>query len=221
MTSQRTLNDEARWYDAGMRLHWGGDYSAFRDSLIVQFGEFRGKTILDYGCGTCLLLQHIKAHHDFDGLYIACDTGPKMLEAAREKNIPHSRLVLKQITEDPSLDLGPGEVDIAVSSLVTHQLTPERKRAMFGEIFRVLRPGGLFVLAEFGKSEGFRGRLGEFYIRHIWGRVVPAAGRNCVENFAGGLPGLLAAAGFHPVAVTARWKGLIDVIRAEKPAGPA
>lgn len=219
MTKQRTLNDTARWYDAGMRLHWGGEYPAFRDSLIRQFGEFRDKTILDYGCGTCLLLQHIKTHYDYDGLYIACDTGTKMLEAARVKNIPHHRLVLKQIPENPSLDLGPAEVDIAVSSLITHQLSPERKRAMFGEIFRVLRTGGVLALAEFGRAEGMRGRLGEFYIRHVWGRVVPAAGRNCAENFAGAVPGLLKETGFHSVAVTARWKGMIDIIRAVKPVG--
>ena len=214
----RKLDDLAAHYDASMRRDWGRDYGPFRESVIAQFGDFRRKTILDYGCGTGLLLEYIKENYAYDGLYLACDADANMLELARAKNIPHPDLAFTLIPEVPELPFESGAADIAVSSLVTHQLPPEGKRAMFAEILRVLRPGGVYVAAEFGKSAGFMGFVTEVYVRHLWGRfITPAVYANSAENFAGAVPGLVAAAGFAPVAVTARWKGNIDVIRAVKP----
>lgn len=71
----RKLNDLARHYDGSMRRDWGREYGPFRDSVISQFGEFRNKTILDYGCGTGLLLEYIKEHYPYTGRYLACDVG--------------------------------------------------------------------------------------------------------------------------------------------------
>jgi SAM-dependent methyltransferase len=214
----RKLNDLAAHYDASMRRDWGREYGPFRDSVIAQFGDFRHKTILDYGCGTGLLLEYIKANHSYDGRYLACDTGANMLDLARSKNIPHKDLAFTLIPEVPALPLENTSVDIAVSSLVTHQLPPAGKRAMFAEVLRVLKPGGIFVLAEFGKSAGLMGFVTELYVRHLWGRfITPAVYANSAENFSGAVPGLVAATGFKDVRVTARWKGNIDVIRAERP----
>ncbi len=217
MSRPRKLDDEARFYDIGMKLHWGSAYGPFRQSVVGQFGDFREKTILDYGCGTGLLLEYIKANFTYEGLYIACDPGARMLDEVRKKNISHPNIQLKLIPEIPALDIAPASVDIAVSSLVTHQLAPESKRRMFAELFRVLRPGGVLVAAEFGKSSGLSGRIGEFYIRRIWGKFVPAVEANSAENFAGAVPGIARDAGFAAVSVAARWKGLVDVIRAVKP----
>lgn len=217
MSAQRKLDDHAGWYDLGMKLHWGRQYDAFRASVVGQFGSFEGKTILDYGCGTGLLLQYIKAHFRYDGMYIACDPGPNMLAVVREKNIDHKNLVLKLIPEDPALDISAASVDIAVSSLVTHQLPSQGKKKMFAEIFRVLKPGGLFVLAEFGPSSGFMGRMGEFYLRHVWGKIVPTVEEYSRDNFSGALPGFLSGAGFSPVSIVGRHKGTVDIIRAQKP----
>jgi ubiquinone/menaquinone biosynthesis C-methylase UbiE len=214
----RKLNDLAGYYDSSMRRDWGREYDAFRASVVSQFGDFRNKTILDYGCGTGLLLQYIKEHHAYEGRYLACDAGANMLELASTKNIPHADLVFTLIPETPKLPFESASVDIAVSSLVTHQLPPAGKRAMFSEILRVLKPGGVFVLAEFGKSTGFMGFMTELYVRHLWGRfITPAVYANSAENFSGAVPRMVEAAGFNPVAVTSRWKGNIDVIRAVKP----
>jgi ubiquinone/menaquinone biosynthesis C-methylase UbiE len=55
--------------------------------------------------------------------------------------------------------------DIVVSIFLFHELPPEVRAPVLAEVFRVLKPGGLFVLADsvqFGDYEGIDGVLEYF-----------------------------------------------------------
>ena len=41
-----------------------------------------------------------------------------------------------------------GSFDVVVSSFAIHHCAPERQRVLYGEVFGMLRPGGVFVNAE-------------------------------------------------------------------------
>ncbi|OGK12396.1 MAG: hypothetical protein A2W80_09650 [Candidatus Riflebacteria bacterium GWC2_50_8] len=208
--------DNAGAYDTGMKLHWLGSYNAFRRSLVNNFGEFENSTILDFGCGTGLLLEFIKANYRYNGLYLGIDPGAGMLKIAKEKAIDHQGKCFVQIPLFPNFPVKSESVDIFVSSLVTHQISLEGKQALFKEIFRVLKPNGRVVMAEFGKPSGIMGNLLAFYTKKVWGQAIPEIGVNAPANFEGVVPGLFAAAGFSQFRITDRWKGAIDVMAGMK-----
>ncbi len=161
--------DHARFYDLGMKLHWLGKYRRFRESLIAGFGDFEESTIFDFGCGTGLLLEYIKQNYNYQGIYFGGDPGFKMLAVASKKQIRHRRLLWAQIAEIPQLPVKDASVDIFASSLVTHQLPLESKIKSFQEAYRVLKPGGILVSAEFGRPYNLQGRIGAFWLRSFWG----------------------------------------------------
>jgi ubiquinone/menaquinone biosynthesis C-methylase UbiE len=78
----------------------------------------------------------------------------------------------------------------AIAVLVLHHLkSPELQELAFAEIFRVLRPGGVFLAVEI--QDGWLNRTG-----HIRSTFVPVAPANAPER--------LATAGFSSVSITFR-----------------
>lgn len=79
-------------------------------------------------------------------LGVGIDFSELMLEAARERFADDERIELVEhdLAEPlPAL----GRFDAVVSSMAIHHLEHERKRSLYGEVFDVLKPGG--VLANF------------------------------------------------------------------------
>lgn len=66
--------------------------------------------------------------------------------AAREKNRkpPHIAFAYAQLTEP--LPITDGSVDCILSNCVVNLLPPQGKISLFGEVWRVLKPGGRVVL---------------------------------------------------------------------------
>lgn len=102
------------------------------------------QSIADLGCGTGELLGQLVEGRD--KILIGVDASPEMLEQARIK-LPDKRSIELRLGEVEYLPMKDQEVDTAVMSMVLyHILQPEKA---IHEVFRVLKPGGLFVLADF------------------------------------------------------------------------
>lgn len=214
---ERSHDTTSRFYDFGLKLHWFGRYRRFRRSQLAAAGPLAGKTILDFGCGTGLLYDFLRQQAERPGLYVGIDPGQKMLAMARTKYQAAVDHLLVRNAVLPQLPVAGRTIDIFVSSLVTHQLPRASKELLLREAYRVLKPGGRLVLAEFGAPVNLPGRLSGWYLRAVWGRILPAIGRGCDDNLAGRLPGLIAAAGFGSVTTVAVWKGMVHVMAAVKP----
>jgi tRNA (cmo5U34)-methyltransferase len=101
------------------------------------------RRVLDLGTGDGRLLRLLAADRpQMSG--VGLDFSAIMLAAARERFAGGERVEL--IEHDLSQPLPElGHFDAVVSSFAIHHLEHERKRTLYGEIFDLLEPGGVFA----------------------------------------------------------------------------
>jgi ubiquinone/menaquinone biosynthesis C-methylase UbiE len=136
------------FYDLIMRLTMRE--LTFKQRLVEQACIEKGQHILDLGCGTATLAILIKKMYpetEVTGL----DRDPDVLKIAREKVARNSLNIKLDQGMAFKLPYPDGSFDRVLSSLLLHHLTRENKIRTLREVFRVLRPGGEFHLADFGK----------------------------------------------------------------------
>jgi len=101
-----------------------------------------------------------------------------------------------------------------MSSLMFHHLPTGIKQMAMHEIYRVLTPGGRFLLADFGKPQGVL--LSTFF---ALGRLVQAdEARYIQDNKAGKLPVFLKEVGFAVQELPPSYRG-VQFLLATKDAG--
>ncbi len=112
------------------------------------------RRVLDLGTGDGRLLALLRA--DRPGMRgVGLDFSELMLEAARTRFAGDERIELvKHDLAEPLPDLG--SFDVVVSSVAIHHLEHERKRSLYGEIFALLEPGGVFANFEHVASASHR-----------------------------------------------------------------
>jgi SAM-dependent methyltransferase len=99
--------------------------------------------VLDLGTGDgrlLALLQADRPHMQGVGL----DFSQLMLTVARRRFVRDGRIeLIEHDLTEPLPTLGP--FDAVVSSFAIHHLEHERKRSLYGEVFDLLEPGGVFA----------------------------------------------------------------------------
>lgn len=152
----------AELYDLQVELLFGGTADAMRRRLIppvVRFARAQGHAdpdtgaararplkLLDVACGTGHLLRMIGAALPGAKLF-GVDLSPHYLARAREK-LPREldvSLVCENAEELPFPD---AHFDAATNVFLMHELPPEVRARVLTEIARVVRPGGLVVVAD-------------------------------------------------------------------------
>jgi arsenite methyltransferase len=107
-----------------------------------------GETVLDIGCGAGMDLLLAARRAGPSGKAIGVDMTPAMLELAKrgalKTGLWQNTEVRRGIAEE--LPVASESVDVVISNGVLN-LSPDKDRA-FGEIYRVLRPGGRLYLAD-------------------------------------------------------------------------
>jgi len=178
-------------YDPTLRYIMGED--GFKKRLIEQANPQPGERILDLGCGTgtlTIMLQRRQPAAEVVGL----DGDSRVLDIAQKKA---DRIGVASIRWDKGLadELPyPDEsFDTVITSMMLHHLTLAEKLGAFQEVYRVLKPGGSFHIADFGKPHDNLMRFVASYMSHL---------ERTADNFKGRIPELMAETGFEQVEET-------------------
>ena len=139
---------------------------------VVPLAPEKSWRFLDLGAGTGLLTQFLRGRFP-NAEYHLMDFSPEMLAQAQSRFGAQEGISF--IEADYVQAEWPGSFDGIFSSLSIHHLSDEAKRDLYRKIFSRLRPGGIFVNAEFVRAES-----AELQARYwqLWIESMRAAGLN-------------------------------------------
>jgi SAM-dependent methyltransferase len=101
------------------------------------------RRVLDLGAGDGRLLALLRVERP-EVRGVAVDASPTMLEAARARFAGDPMVEVVAHDLDEPLPAPLGRFGAVVSSFAIHHCAHERKRALYGEVFGLLEPGGVF-----------------------------------------------------------------------------
>ncbi|MFF8958008.1 class I SAM-dependent methyltransferase [Streptomyces sp. NPDC014894] len=196
----------ARAYEALSAVVLAGRRRRTYGRLVELSGAGPSERVLDIGCGTGYLaglLAHAVAP---GGTVTGVDPAPAMIDyARRHARQDHCEFVRGVAEELPRAD---GSFDLVVSSLAFHHIPEDRRERALGEMFRVLRPGGRLLLAD------FRPPRGRAALRLVGATVGPVMRDNRVDL----LTPMVRGAGFT-VSASGELRPFLHWVRATRPAG--
>ncbi len=141
-----------RWVEP----EWALSYLRERDAIphrveglgvLLELLPARVERVLDLGTGDGNPLALVLAARP-DASGVGLDFQEEMLRRARERFGGNTRVTIGPHDLDQPLPDDLGVFDVVVSSFAIHHLVPDRQRALYGEVFDRLRPGGLFANVE-------------------------------------------------------------------------
>ena len=120
--------------------------------LMGVIGKIKGKKVLDVGCGTGRI---IKALTEKEAIVTGVDLSPEMILVAKKK-FPKIEFAEADAEKLPFKD---EEFDVVVASfLIVHLKTLQKA---FDEIYRVIKPGGFFVVTNINQRKAPKLKLAE------------------------------------------------------------
>jgi SAM-dependent methyltransferase len=165
------------------------------DRLVALSGVQEGDRVLDVGCGTGYLT--VRAAHAVGptGRVVGADPAAEVIEYARSVSPPRCDF---HVAGGDAIPEREASFDVVVSSLAVHHIPPKERPLAMREMYRVLRPGGRLLIADFRPP---RNRALNRLIGAVSG---PAMQHNPIDE----LHGLIADAGFEVIGSGDRWPWL-------------
>jgi 2-polyprenyl-3-methyl-5-hydroxy-6-metoxy-1,4-benzoquinol methylase len=139
----------ARGYFHTTHVDWDGTYKRDYDELrrrdlaLLALGDVRGKAILDVACGSGLYLAVLAKE---GALVSGQDLSPNAISESRS-NMERLGLPARlELGDAARLAFEDASFDGVISGDFVEHIQLDAKRSFFAEVFRVLKPGGVFVI---------------------------------------------------------------------------
>jgi len=191
------------FYDLGCSLTGLG--IRFKQKILDLIPLKKGQTVVDIGCATGVFLKLAGLRYP-DVTFIGVDPDRDALAIA-QRRLQRSGVTTKlQQSFAQALPLPDQSVDACFSTLAFHHMPNDIKRKAILEMYRVLKPGGMTVIVDFGESNN-----------RFWRKFLFFEKWEYLEgNLNGLIPRYLTEAGFaNPQFIAKHWPG-ITMIKAQK-----
>lgn len=180
-----------RWastYDLAVNITTLGQARRLRRMTVKQALIHPGNSVLDVGCGTGEVTLLAKTHAKHGSVY-GIDPAPEMIAVARKKAARKRLDIDFRAGVIEALPFPDASLDVVTSSLMMHHLPENLKVHGLAEIYRVLKPGGRLLIADFLRPTGS-------FLNHLYIAFTRHHGlRSGVED----LQGILKTIGFRQV----------------------
>lgn len=142
----KLLEGRPRTYDRAMNMVSAGRIRRVKEKVAATIAP--GSRVLEIGCGTGELAALMLAAGAVS--VAGFDESPAMAAASRErigKQNLEGKFWVCQMGVDAMDTFPPESFDAVVSTLVVSELSDDERRFAFKHSYRILRPGGLIVIA--------------------------------------------------------------------------
>lgn len=115
------------------------------------------KTMLEIGCGVGNLVFPLIEDGHRDYFIYACDLSPRAVEMVKQHNL-YDETYMKAFPCDITTDdvfgtIPEGSLDIATLIFVLSAIHPDKFRTVVGNIFRLMKPGGMVLFRDYGRYD--------------------------------------------------------------------
>lgn len=214
----RILESAPQRYDFGIRLLTLGALEKAYDRLVSHIEA--GQKVLDIGCGTGALTVRAGRR---DATVKGIDIDAQMLEIARRRVVEAGLAETVQLVEAGVAELDgeeAGHYDVVTSGLCFSELSHDELDYTLKEVRRILRPGGLLLLADEIRPSSRLGRTVQSLTRAPLVALTYLITQQTTHP-ASNLPGKITASGLSIVSVHHSALGSFGEFVARKPGGEA
>ena len=147
--SQGTTLDHFRLNEMVSQIAFGGRRGSVYERIVRLAGVRPGDTVLDVGCSSGYLARKLATAAGPAGTVTGVDPSAAAVAHARRRARP-AMTFTTAVAQD--LPLPDSSFDVVTSTLALHHVPARQRQRAFAEMYRVTRPGGRLLVADFDPS---------------------------------------------------------------------
>ena len=144
-----TTIDRFRLNELVSQIAFGGRRSRVYRQIVALAGVRPGDSVLDVGSSSGYLARKLAAAAGPAGHVVGVDPSEAAIAYARRHAPPSTTFT---VGTGQDLDLADSSFDVVTCTLAIHHIPARKRGAAFAEMYRVTKPGGRLLAADFDPS---------------------------------------------------------------------